>query len=466
MTVPDTLTTMGTQTLSQRLGEGRLPVGDALRYAMMLAESLRRMHDAGEVHGGVSPSAILVTDSGLELTPEVPPGQVTPYTAPEVVSGRPAEAVSDIFSYGAVLYEMLTGRKAFDGATPAELAASIVDSQPVSTGSPAVDRLLASCLAKDPTARCQRVQKVILELKLLGVAARKAEAPRRESAEAKQEKTAEALNTVQSQVGAFQEQLAAAQERSSRAEQAIQSLQEHVGSHLAPNLESFAGRFSQLEQGLTGIWGRLDILEQAETVAALQNQIAAFSGQLTATHERSARAEQEIQSLNEHIGTRLVPNLEAFALRFTQLEQSFAAVSNRLGGLEEKVNVFTTQTEHASAEAAEHFTRLERTVSSLRDRVIHVDDQIPAMAARVQQLEAGLDASKLQTAELRERVTADIMDVVTQLKDHAAAIESSRTAAAQTDDLVERVVEALEALQSSILEQPEGEAPDADSGGR
>src|ERR1035438_2484375 len=103
MTVPDTLTTMSSQTLSQRLTEGRLPVGEALRYAMMLAETLRKLHDAGQVHGAVSPAGIVLADSNLELPPASPSDEITPYTAPEVVSGRPAEAVSDIFSYGAVL---------------------------------------------------------------------------------------------------------------------------------------------------------------------------------------------------------------------------------------------------------------------------------------------------------------------------------------------------------------------------
>jgi predicted nucleic acid-binding Zn-ribbon protein len=450
---------MGSQTLSQRLTEGRLPVGEALRYAMMLAESLRKLHDTGQIHGAVSPASIFPGESGLELSPADPSDEITPYTAPEVVSGRPAEAVSDIFSYGAVLYEMLTGRVAFEGDTPAALAESIVNTQPESTGSPAADRLLASCLAKDPSSRCQRMQKVILELKLLGVAARKAEAvPRREMVEARQEKAAEALSTVQKQIAAFTEQLAAAHDRSARAEHEIQSLNEHIGASLVPNLESFAGRFESLEQSLTGIADRLSGLEQAEPLSALQNQVAAVSEQLAASHERSARAEQEIQSLNESIGSRLGPSLESFAGRLAQLEQTLTGISGRLDSLEQGLVTLSDQAVQANTETTERFTSVEGSVGSVRDRVIHVDELVAPMGARLQGVEAGVNSANQHAAGERDRMLADIQVLEAQLKEHAAAIESSRSAAAQTDDLVERVVEALESLQSSILEQPADEA--------
>jgi len=110
------MTTMNAQrTLAQRLTEARIPVPEALHYAMSLAESLRKLHDAGKAHGSVSPSSIAVTATGLELIPSLgPPATVTPYTAPEVLQGQPADARSDIFSFGALVFEMLTGKRAFD----------------------------------------------------------------------------------------------------------------------------------------------------------------------------------------------------------------------------------------------------------------------------------------------------------------------------------------------------------------
>ena len=91
-----------TRTLAQRLSEGRLPVAEAFRYAMQLAESLRQLHDTGKAHGGRHPANLVLDEGGVVLMPaaETPAGAITPYTAPEVVQGRPADARSDIFGFG------------------------------------------------------------------------------------------------------------------------------------------------------------------------------------------------------------------------------------------------------------------------------------------------------------------------------------------------------------------------------
>src|SRR5581483_9091717 len=119
------MTPTQTRTLSERLAEGKLSAQEALRLGMSLAELLRKTHDAGIVDGGLTPARIELTSSGVEL---LPPGSQTganPYTAPEVLRGKPADARADIFSFGAVLYEMLTGRVPFQGSTQQELLSSI-----------------------------------------------------------------------------------------------------------------------------------------------------------------------------------------------------------------------------------------------------------------------------------------------------------------------------------------------------
>ena len=102
-----------TKTLRQLLSEGRLPVQDGLRYAALLADALRRIHDEGRCHGGVTPDAIALTATGLELLPAVQGvTRVTSYTAPEIAAhNKPSDSRSDIFSFGAVVFEMLTGRR-------------------------------------------------------------------------------------------------------------------------------------------------------------------------------------------------------------------------------------------------------------------------------------------------------------------------------------------------------------------
>ena len=261
-----------TKTLAHRLCEGRLPVAEALQYAMQLAESLSRLREAGKAHGAVTPANLALVDGGVELLPasQGSSGTITPYTAPEVVQGGAADARSDIFSFGAILFEMLTGRKAFNGQTR----------DVPSSGNPALDRLVSPCLDSDPDARSARIHKVMMELKLLSVAARRA------------------------------------------------------------------------GTGPGGVLGRE-----------------------TASEAILARIDRGFEVLN----------------------------------------------------------------------------------ARMEQIERAVEAMRRHASGLEYRVAADLVDIEQSLKVQSAAIESSRTAMSQTDDLVERVVEVLESLQTTVLEQSEGD---------
>jgi hypothetical protein len=259
-----------TKTLAQRLSEGRLPVAEALQYAMQLAESLGRLREAGRAHGALTPANVTLVAGGVELLPG-PEGlsrTITPYTAPEVIQGSAADARSDIFSFGAILFEMLTGRR-FNGQV-----------RGTASGNPALDRLVGPCLDLDPNARMTRIQKVMMELKLLSVAARRA------------------------------------------------------------------------DTGLGGALGR--------------------------------------ETGNEAILARIDRGFEVLNARMTQIEHTVEAMRRHASGLE-------------------------------------------------------------------YRVAADLVDIEQSIKVQSAAIESSRTAMAQTDDLVERVVEVLESLQTTVLEQSEDE---------
>src|SRR5262245_18824000 len=112
------ITSTTDKTLAMRMAEGRLPLGDALRVALEVGESLRRVHDSGRCHGAVTPSQITLTGERAVLmpAPEDPTANINSYAAPEALEGRPPDARGDIFSFGAVLYEMLTGRT-FEGSS-------------------------------------------------------------------------------------------------------------------------------------------------------------------------------------------------------------------------------------------------------------------------------------------------------------------------------------------------------------
>jgi len=190
------------QTLADRLTKGALPLDQALQYAIQIANGLARAHRHGILHRDLKPGNVMLTPDGAKLldfglaklrspaaaavaalsmlpTAEAPgtaEGTIlgtVPYMAPEQLDGREADARSDVFAFGAVLYEMLTGRRAFDGKSPASIMAAILEREPPPVSSlqpvtpPALDRLVKRCLAKDPDERWESAHDVAADLEWL-----------------------------------------------------------------------------------------------------------------------------------------------------------------------------------------------------------------------------------------------------------------------------------------------------------
>jgi Tol biopolymer transport system component/predicted Ser/Thr protein kinase len=183
------------ETLSDRLLKGALPFEQVLRYGIEIADALDKAHRQGIVHRDLKPGNVMITKSGVKLldfglakaVAPTTPQQLTSlptaltqegtilgtfqYMAPEQVEGQEADARTDIFSLGTVLYEMATGQKAFSGKTQASLIAAIIERVPPPISSispmtpPAFDRVVKTCLAKDPEDRWQTAHDVMLELK-------------------------------------------------------------------------------------------------------------------------------------------------------------------------------------------------------------------------------------------------------------------------------------------------------------
>ena len=185
-------------TLAQRLQKGALPLDQALTVAIEIADALDKAHRQGITHRDLKPGNIMLTKSGAKLldfglAKLRPPGTIgadgftaatqsepltargtllgtLQYMAPEQLEGKEADHRTDIFAFGAVVYEMVTGQRAFTGDSQASLIGAILKDQPapVSTLRPvvplALDRVTNKCLSKDPDARWQTARDLMDEL--------------------------------------------------------------------------------------------------------------------------------------------------------------------------------------------------------------------------------------------------------------------------------------------------------------
>jgi serine/threonine protein kinase len=191
------------ETLADRLRKGPLPLDQVLKYGIDICEGLENAHRTGVVHRDLKPSNVMLTKSGAKLMdfglakamsavgtasssltmtfsgpsadqPLTAKGMLVgtfQYMSPEQLEGKDVDARSDIFALGSILYEMLTGRRAFQGKTTASTIAAILaaDPPPLSSLQPMspaeLQRVVRGCLAKDPEERFQTVHDVKLQLK-------------------------------------------------------------------------------------------------------------------------------------------------------------------------------------------------------------------------------------------------------------------------------------------------------------
>ena len=169
----------GEPLLSQRK-PGPLPVEKAIEYSREILDALDHAHRKGIVHRDLKPANIMITKQGVKLLDfglaklETGPLKETDATvtqaltrqgqivgtlqcmSPEQLQGKEADARSDLFSFGAVLYEMLSGKRAFEGASAASVIAAVLERQPAPLElSPPLDRVIRACLEKNPDRRLQ-----------------------------------------------------------------------------------------------------------------------------------------------------------------------------------------------------------------------------------------------------------------------------------------------------------------------
>ena len=205
------------ETLATRLEKGAMPLAELLKAGVQIADALDKAHRGGIVHRDLKPGNVMLTKSGAKLmdfglakphafagsqsgapafsaamTMTSPASPITlagtvvgtvQFMSPEQIQGKDADARSDIFAFGAVLYEMATGKRAFEGKSQLSVASAILEKEPepISTiqplTPPALEQVVQSCLAKDPEERFQSAHDLKVQLGWLASAGSSAFAP-------------------------------------------------------------------------------------------------------------------------------------------------------------------------------------------------------------------------------------------------------------------------------------------------
>ncbi len=186
------------QTLRERLQQGEIPVRKAVEFALQTARGLAAAHERGIVHRDLKPENLFLTRDGVvkildfglaklivpEVTSETSVATASftevgvvlgtaGYMSPEQVRGQVVDHRSDIFSQGAILYEMLSGKRAFEGKTAADTLSAILKEEPAQLSAsgrslpPALGRMVDRCLEKDPAERFQSARDLAFNLELL-----------------------------------------------------------------------------------------------------------------------------------------------------------------------------------------------------------------------------------------------------------------------------------------------------------
>lgn len=252
-------------TMSGRLTAGPITTAQAIDYGLSLAKELKRRHQMGVVAGSLHPDRISLNGVSASILENRDAG-ISRYSAPEQWDGRAGDTRSDVFSFGAVFYELLTGHPVVDGNSPEEWKESLArrESGQGNGVAPEFAQLLDRCLKRRPEDRWQNVSVVVVELKLLAASTRHAKA----AADWKHW-----VSSVEQDLGHVGGQLAAHQ---SAHEAALREVHRSIGD-VATKTEEHAVSVAAAAQTL-GTLG--------QTVTAATQKLGELDGSVSTAHDK------------------------------------------------------------------------------------------------------------------------------------------------------------------------------------
>jgi len=313
------------------LAQGPLPPAQALRHALQFAQALRASHESG--HGC---SAIDTWRDGLRRSaPSSEAEALRPYTPPEVLAGSAADIRSDVYTLGAILYHLLTGRPPFLGAHPASAGyGAPAPLAPPASLLPGLETVVFRCLAQDPTQRWQNLQVVAIELKLLSAAADRLRpaSEARHSVESRLREQVARLETALDARDAVSEQtLASLREAVSETRDYVRTAFEFVEDRLrcqAVVIDKLQTAARQAEEGLDQLTTSVALCEQSagelrrgaersrtEVCDAMQQIDGRFEIQARSIHELHATAGRTDDLLERVVES--IDSLQSFVLERT-----------------------------------------------------------------------------------------------------------------------------------------------------
>jgi serine/threonine protein kinase len=265
--------------------EEALPVDEALRCATSLAQAVRRMHQEGAVCGCLDPDHIVWNKNGVKLVQNGaggPAPSLTPYLSPEQVRGETADARSDVFAFGAIVYELLSGCKAHPARDPEELKNEILERSPAPlAGVPEeISSLVSRCLEKRREDRWQRMNSVLIELKLANATARQAH-----SASEWKERVASLRSQIAGQDGRLT---------------AYQSAQESADAELRQSIARLEEKAESQGTEIAGIRQTLAAIQ--ESIAGLQKGAQLHAKAIESIEAATSQTDEVVEHVVEAFG--------------------------------------------------------------------------------------------------------------------------------------------------------------------